>query len=173
MKSQVIDNSNLSAKVYFRRKYITNFDNVLNCFAGFNLIYKNIKCNITNIDVRPIHNLVGDNRKYLLGLDLSKFDVIDLDAYGIPYDQLEIIFNKNYQGKIFYTFIQASFGALPIKLLEKVGYSRKMIIKIPTLFNKKGHEIFKRYLTLHGIKHIIYYQNNRKFYGYFEIKNPV
>lgn len=131
--------------------------------------------NIIGIDTHPYkkNTLKGDNRKYLTTLSLSTFDVIDLDAYGCPFDQLQILFDRQYTGRVFVTFIQTVMKILPFKLLETYGYSREMIRQCPTLFNSHGLRILKNYLAQQGIKEIAYYAvdipHTPKYYLTFQI----
>lgn len=67
------------------------------------------------------------------------------------------------------TAIQAGMGKLPDDLLIRLGYTKAMIKKIPTLFNTKGVDKLKNYLYLVGIKSITGYFINRKNYFYFKI----
>lgn len=142
---------------------------VLDAFAGEQIIWRwIIKYHKYNIDYFPIDNIdyeifgiKGDNIEYLLSLDLNKFDVIDLDCYGIPFKQLEIIFQKKYSGIIFITFIQSIYGGLPHGMLKEIGYKSEMFEKIPAIFNKKGFNKFKEYLAKNGIKEIEYVNPSR------------
>lgn len=60
-------------------------------------------------------------------------------------------------------------GKLPNELLISLGYTKEMIRKIPTLFNRNGVEKLKNYLSLYDIKQIIGYFIDRKNYFYFII----
>lgn len=97
-------------------------------------------------------------------MDLSKYNIIDLDSYGIPFNQLEVIFSKRYTGIIFITFVQSRQGALPQKFLLNLGYSLQMIQKIPTLFYRNGFDKFKEYLALNKITEIYYKEIINKYY---------
>lgn len=171
------NNSYLYIKQEFRKKNIRNlkYKNVLDAFCGNSEIWRDIKKDsYIGIDENLTDeiNLKGDNKKYLGILDLSKFNIIDLDAYGIPFYQLELIFNnKTLKNNtiIFFTFIQSIFGLMPKKLLCLYGYTEKMIEKIPTLFNKRGFKIFKWYLALRGVRKIEYIKIDNKIYGMFSI----
>jgi hypothetical protein len=99
-------------------------------------------------------------------MNLDKYDIIDLDAYGVPFRQLEVIFRKKYRGILFVTFIQNIFGALPVRMLTKIGYTKNMIKKCPTLFNRNGIEKFKQYLAINDIKKVIIINKNNKKYIY-------
>lgn len=174
------DNSYLIEKIKLRIDALPRKKNikVLAAYGGDNLIWNNIQ-NIMpekRIDVDLIEikkksgvYMKGDNLKYLPSLDLKKYDVIDLDAYGIPYEQMEIIFKKNYTGIVIVTYIQSVLGKLPNKFLEKIGYSRAMIRKCGSLFSKNGFDKVKKYLSKNKIKKIKYYKFDRKLYFYFTL----
>jgi hypothetical protein len=174
------DNSYFNEKVQLRIDSLPNKDEifVLDCFAGTGRIWKQVKkISGKNIQVLSIEKeqgknktaLVGSNLKYLNVLDLDKFDIIDLDAYGIPYAQLNIIFKRRYHGIIHVTAIQSGMGQLPKGLIEDIGYTPEMIKKIKSIFNTKGIEKLKNYLYLHSIQSIEGYFIDRKNYFYFTI----
>ena len=94
--------------------------------------------------------------------------MIDFDSYGVPFKQLEEIFKKEYKGVIVCTFIQTLYGCLPRRMLYKLGYTKQMIDKIPSLFNRKGLDKFINYLYLYDIKQITGYFINQKNYFYFK-----
>jgi spore coat polysaccharide biosynthesis predicted glycosyltransferase SpsG len=151
---------------------------VIDAYSGKGTIWKNIqkrtesKILILKIDKEKKQNdfmLLGENEKFLSSLDLNKFDVIDLDAYGVPYEQLKIIFEKKYRGVVFVTFIQSIMGRLPNDFLIDCGYTLQMINKCPTLFGRKGWTLFKNWLSSHGIKKINYRCHARKHYLSFMI----
>jgi len=102
------------------------------------------------------------------GLELSRFDIIDLDAYGSPYKQLKSVFASNYGGYVCCTFIQTMAGRLDNELLENLGYTKKMIEKIPTLFSRNGLSKMMTYLNTNGINEIVGYFSGRKNYFYFK-----
>ena len=169
------DNSYLNSKINLRVNHLPDQQSikVLDCFAGRSRIWKEINkksnkdINVVGIDrISYGSTLRGDNIKYLKGMNLNKYDIIDLDAYGVPFRQLEIVFQKKYKGILFITFIQSIFGRLPVRMLEKIGYTRKMIKKCPTLFNRNGIEKFKQYLAINGIKKITIINKNNKKYLY-------
>ena len=150
------DNSFLGDKIELRVKHLPDKERiqVLDCFAGDGIIWKNIKeqskkqIKVIGIDKSKRSGLYlhGDNRKFIKTMMLEQFDIIDLDAYGVPYEQLKIIFDREFKGIIFVTFIQSLFGGLPRRMLYEIGYTKEMINKIPSLFNKNGFEKFKRFL---------------------------
>lgn len=174
------DNSYFNEKVMLRINHLPKTDTirVLDCFSGTGSIWKEVKKrtgrNIITIGIE-IENgknnlsLKGKNNKYLSILDLSKFNIIDLDAYGVPFSQLEILFKRKYKGIVFVTAIQSGMGKLPNGMLQSIGYTDKMIKKIPTLFNTNFLAKLKQYLYLRGVRSIDGYFIGRKNYFVFNI----
>ncbi len=150
---------------------------ILEAFAGDGALWGHIqkkypdkKFNILRIDAKPDKKgtyLKGDNVKFMASMDLRSFDIIDLDAYGSPFEQLEIVFKSGYQGPVICTFIQTMTGQLNRNFLAQLGYTRTMIKKCPTLFNFNGFDKLKSYLALNGVKSVLYYSKNRKNYFSF------
>jgi len=168
------DNSYLSDKVALRVKHLPGGDQirVLDCYAGDGKVWAAVqklsgkKISRLPIDIRDDigFSLIGDNLIYLESMNLNKFDIIDLDAYGVPVDQLEIIFRRKYSGAVFVTFIQSLYGQMPKSLLNKIGFTEAMIEKCPTIFNKRGWAYFKEYLALRGVDKIYHRSHARKHY---------
>ncbi len=177
------DNSYFEEKVMIRLHSLRNFNadslNVLEAFAGDGLIWEEVRSNfdrkvsILKIDIKEKAGvyLKGDNLKYLTSIDLSKFHLIDLDAYGSPYPQLKVLFNREYKGIVHCTFIQSGMGKLNDEMLINIGYSHSMIKKVPTMFNRDGLEKFCQYLSMNGVKEIFGYFLHRKNYFYFYLDN--
>lgn len=181
MKSHQTDNSHFEEKVLLRIEMLPDVNplRVLDMFSGQGLIWKEVRnrtgkdIRVVSVDVKSIKNrivLTGDNRKYRF--DYNAFDVIDLDAYGVPFDQLEDLFLRCRSTMVVYvTYIQSQYGRLPVKMLNAIGYSKAMVNKIPTLFNRDGQKKFLNYLATRGVKNIKIYdtQNHRKTYAGFII----
>jgi len=117
--------------------------------------------------------LQGDNMKFLMGLNLNQYDIIDLDAWGSPSKQLEYIIRSGYHGIIHCTFIQTGYGGVGNKILNALGYSDTMIKKCPSLFNRHGFKKFLAFLALKGVKEVSYHSTARgrsqKNYLYFTV----
>lgn len=185
MSKRQTDNSFLQDKIALRLNHIPRKDKlyVLDAYGGDGYIWNAIKKKypgeilLLRCDHKPGKRgayLRGDNLKFLKSLDLSVFDVIDLDAYGYPHAQLKEVFTQHarypFDAVIFVTAIQVNVGALPYGLLEELNYPRKMIKKCPTLFNANGIEKMKRFLALHGVTTINRRSHGRKHYFHFELK---
>lgn len=151
---------------------------MLDCFSGHGWVWgavqaaTNTSITVTQLDKREDKTgayLKGNSLKFLKTMDLSKFDLIDLDAYGTPIQELEVIFEKKYKGVVHVTFIQSVLGKLPTKMLTDLGYTAEMITKCPTLFNKNGFEKLCKWLKTKGLNDILYIQLKRKSYLYFNL----
>jgi len=172
------NNSYLGNKVELRINHIPEKTVVLDCFGGKGLIWKAVekitgktvkRIGIDKIDYDTGFFLDGDNLAFMKTIDLSKFNVIDLDAYGVPYEQLKILFERNYSGVVFVTFIQSIFGMIPKMLLVDIGFTEKMIVRCPTLFGKRGWQYFLEWLALKGVRAVTHRSHNRKHYLVFKI----
>lgn len=157
------DNKYLADKVALRLNHLPEGKvRVLDCYAGRGIVWSAVRSltdqpiEVLGIDVRRREGFMfeGDNLAYLKQLDLSRFEVVDLDAYGVPYQQLALLFERGYAGTIFVTFIQSQFGELSHGLLLDLGYTQAMIEKCPALLNRQGWTKFKRWLAIRGVPFI-------------------
>jgi len=178
------DNSFPEEKIGLRTKHLPDKRKirVLDCFAGDGTIWQSVQMQteksliVTSIEKEDRGSalaLKGDNVKWLRVLDLSKFDVIDLDAYGVPFRQLEILFGRirKRTGKmhVFVTYIQRQPGVLPFGMLDILGYPRSMIRKCPTMFYREGWKKFLLYLGKRGVTEVIHRSYQKKHYLFFRI----
>lgn len=184
MNKGQIDNSFFVEKVRLRIDNLPDKEplRVLDLYAGQGKIWDEVRkktgmqIKVLGIEKKKINGkiyLQGDNNKFRM--DYDQFDVIDLDAYGIPFDQMQRVFISSIREKtIFITFIPTYWGALPHGLLVALGYSRRMIKKIPTLFNRHAPVKLMRYLASHGVTQVKIYtsQDHRKNYLCVKINEP-
>jgi hypothetical protein len=156
-------------------------DKILDCYHGNGIIWDKIKGK-KRVEVIGIEKekgkgsiaIYGKCEKVIPHLDLSVFNIIDCDAYGIPYKALEaLFFNKTLKDGtvIFYTFIQSVLGRSDTKMFWHIGISKIMLNKCPTLFSKIAFDCFKEFLRRNGVNVIYdaFYHDgtSRKHYGYF------
>jgi len=176
------DNSYTADKIALRINYLPVKDelNILDCFGGHGVIWKaiqrkyNKKINRVAIDSRNDlldFHLHGDNIKILSGMNLDKFDVIDLDSYGIPYNQLKIVFDKKFKGIVFVTAIYSKMGGVHKDMLIDIGFTREMMKKSKTIYGARGFEYFLEWLALNGIKRIVHRSKARKHYLMFDTED--
>lgn len=176
------DNDLLEAKVALRiRNLPPGPIRVLDAYGGHGVVWSEIirrtkRSDIVRVAIdkeRRPGALRGNNMKYLRSLDLRQFQVIDLDAYGVPFDQTEIVLRRGFRGVVFFTFIQSVMGMIPAKLSESQGISRAMLGTCPTLFAGLGWELWKDWLAQRGVKRLTWVESGgstdkaRKHYGVF------
>ena len=174
------DNSYLEEKVQLRLDTVNLIDkqviNVLECYAGDGYIWSEIRLrtkkeiNVLRIDQKPDKKgiyLKGENIKYIKSMDFSQFDIVDLDAYGIPFAQLQIVFERKFKGYVHVTAIQSGKGALPYALFEANGIPARMYKKSPLLFSKHLIQKLGHYLHENGVEKITGFFIDRKNYFYF------
>lgn len=184
MSSARTDNSYFETKVKLRQDNLPKGRcRVLDCFGGTGRIWDTIRRRNPKKKIKVLRierergkggvYLLGDNSKFLQSLNPDQFDVIDLDSYGVPYKQLNWLFEAAHgrPTTIFVTFIQSIYGCLPTGFLADLGYSRTMVRKCPALFNRNGLEKLKLYLADKGVKEIKHYSDHsgQKHYLYFQI----
>lgn len=166
-------------KVSLRLNNLPEKDNicVLDAYAGKGLIWNAIKkrtdksikvLQVDKVD-HPNVDITTDNLKVLSGINLSRFDIIDLDAYGCPFAQLQILFNHNYAGKVFVTYIQTHHGALPHGILKQSGFTKEMIRKSQTLFTSNPLSVMEQFLSNNGISSYKIKYLDRKHYMCFDV----
>jgi hypothetical protein len=90
---------------------------VLDAYAGSGRMWSAVRRHyhdrliITSVDTRRFtSNIAGDNRRVIAGMDLSRFDVIDLDSYGVPGEQVKLVAEGGYRGPLIWTCILAGMG---------------------------------------------------------------
>lgn len=148
---------------------------VLDAFAGSGRIWAEIEKRTgrqiarLSIDKKPGADIRGDNIRILRALDLSRFDVIDLDAYGVPVAQLRAVFAGGFRGMLFLTVVFSQFGAVPNDLLSALGYPPAMLRKIRTMFDRNGPQKFLDWLALQGVSRAWIRSNPHRQHNYLAI----
>jgi hypothetical protein len=168
------DNDFIRDKMDLRVAHLPDGDiTVLDCFSGKGMIWRGVqkitgrKISTLPIDIRndlTSFHLDGHNQQFMMTMDLSRFNVIDLDAYGVPHEQLQILFDRKYSGTVFVTFIQSFYGKMPLAILRGVGFIDEMIEKSPTLFGRRGWDYFRQWLAANGVTRIHHRSHHRKHY---------
>lgn len=153
--------------------------NVLEAYGGEGVLWGAVqrRCPDKTIKILSIDKnkykrvqLQGENIKFMKSMDLSVFDIIDLDAYGSPAKQLEIVFEKNFKGVVHCTFIQSMSGNMDHIILKANGFTKAMINQCPSLFTHNGIDKFLNYLGLRGVKSVKIASKMRKNYLFFSLK---
>jgi len=173
----------LADKVALRANHLPEQSplSVLDAYAGQGIVWnavkkisgREIRVLPVDMDLGTVFGLWGDNCVYLESLDLERFDIIDLDAYGMPYEQLAILFRRHYCGYVFVTFIQSDYnpyGGTPRGLLCGVGFTQKMIEKSPVLYGRRAYQYLLEWLAIQGVKKVWHRGYIRKHYLGFEMQ---
>jgi hypothetical protein len=176
---QKTDNDHLSKKLALRMFAVDailsrgkSTVRVLDCFAGngvlWRLMRKEYGHRIDHVGIDKAwkngSRYLGDNRRYLRVLALDEYNLIDLDAYGVPYEQMDIIARRRFKGTIIGTFIQCAYGGLPFAMLNELGYPRRMVERVTKLFYRGGWRKWSAFLRLLGHDEVYVYHCANKHY---------
>jgi hypothetical protein len=138
--------------------------NVLECYGGEGILWNEVKklapgkkIKVLSMDKNKYKKvqLQGNNEKFIRSLDVNKFDLIDLDAWGNPFDLLEFIINQGYSGVIHITEINSTLGCIKNLVLNEAGITSNMYRTCQTIFKSKQERLNFNYLYSRGIKKII------------------
>ena len=172
------DNTELKNKIKLRKLGIQGLDTVkvLDLFAGENKIWRNIKTDRyygIELEKGKGKNLYANNLKVIPSLNLSEFNVIDCDSYGIPFEQIGSIYKNKTLKKgtvIIYTCISNPLSSMNKQCLKMFNLE-KMYRKNRVLINKLSISLFFEMLRKKGIKKVTEYEikgTYTKKYGFFK-----
>ena len=140
-KGEKVDNSCAALKAQLRRAYLPPDARVLDLFAGHGEMYRRAYAgNVSNyygVDKQVVHDAalctLGDNIKFVCQNDITKYNVFDLDAYGIPWDLFFLIIKRLKKGE--YIFFLTD--GLPVQLDKSRGYLLSKIIRATERFARR------------------------------------
>lgn len=146
------DNTHTPEKLYLRNRLVQLLGKshltVLDAYSGTGLLWQqvvdanpDVEFDITSVEKKRNERtdvIVGDNLKVMPGLDLSSFDLIDLDAYGWPYAQLALCAEHAPGVPVTVTCIHSTVGQIPRKVLAAQGIPDDWPTKSPSLFTRLG-----------------------------------
>lgn len=183
MTKTLTDNSFFEEKVAIRIKHLPDKENisVLDCFAGKSCLWKEVgkrtnkKIEYVGIEKEKQKNykcICGDNLKVIPILDLSQFDIIDVDAYGVPNKQMILISKAGYKGTVFFTSILVGFRSQPHDVLLANGISKESARKCVSIYVSHYREMFLYFLSTLFSSHVIRYiePHRDKLYGVIKPK---
>lgn len=98
--------------------------------------------------------LQGDNLKWMRGMDLSVFDIIDLDAYGNCYWQIEELKRQGYCGTVICTWIVSIMSPTLMEVMRVIGMGPEMLKAAPTLCAELSPEAVFAYIEKTGVNQI-------------------
>ena len=173
------ENHSVHHKVELRKQAVGHLKTikVLDLFAGNNTLWSYVKTDRyygVEKEKNKGKNLTADNMRVIGSLDLSGFNVIDCDSYGIPFNQISEIFKNETLQKgtvIIYTCITNKMSGLNKECLKMYNLG-KIYKKAKTLINARAIEMFYGMLYKNGIRKVKEFEINTHFikkYGYFEV----
>lgn len=166
-------------------KIQTSEINVLDAFHAEGELWKAVRervtktITITGIEVDKEKKskefvINGDNKKMLKVIDISVYDVIDLDAYTSPYEQIKAIhFNPTLKKGTVVIYTKIMNGMLFSKKLIEEIIPKAMIKKSPMYFGKYRDDAFYSFLNKLGVEEIKGYKiedTMKKEYCYYIVK---
>ncbi len=180
LQSTKTDNKSIANKLFIRRKAICGLEevNVLDLFGGRNVLWNNLPTDrYFGVEVAEGKgkNLKADSHRIFDTLDIGKFNVIDVDSYGISFDIYKKILrsDKVRSGTIvIYTAITNEFTKIQNEAKKEFGF-QKFYDKAPSLFNARAIEFFYEMLAQYDVQEVNYYEvkdHFTKHYGYFRVK---
>ena len=172
MRQVFTENSHLRTKVRLRLELIGQLKRknlyVLDAYAGQGIVWKEIQrqrpdLTITTVGIekRKYVNpnvIMGDNRKAMKGMDLTVFDLIDLDAFGCPWEQLAIASERAPDVPVVLTHISVTLGPVPKGLLKAAGLPSEWFesMAVPqALFGRMRWHWWDVYCTKLGYQHCV------------------
>lgn len=184
MQRRKSDNSHYAAKRMLRRIAVSKVPeaSVLDCFAGEGLLWSGIEtARYVGIEKSKSKNIIpntirGDNLRVIPSLDLSGFNIFDLDSYGDPSPQLRCLARKKEQIRkgsiILYTFIFGPRNRISNQILTPRFEGVSRILETPALSCVLADALFGNLLTdLFGVRQTYEYAFRDgglyKRYGFF------
>ena len=173
------DNANIESKINLRKMATAELNElrVLDLFAGENKLWTSFQ-KARYFGVEKVKgkgkNLNTDNIRVIQSLDLSEFNVIDLDSYGIPANQIYELYQNDTLQKgtvIVYTCITNKMSRLN-KRIVKMFNLHDIYAKSETMINEYAVDLFYGMLYNLGVRNIFEYQIHsryEKYYGFFEV----
>lgn len=151
-----------AAKVALRLNVLPEPDGrparVLDAYAGDHDIWDTADevrpgLEVLHIEQKPTRktDLSGNNLRYLASMDLSRFDLIDLDAWGQPAAQVSAIVDRGYQGVITWTCITSNMGVPTGEILVADGIDPEWLSVSRKIFDASSLERrWLNFLAVHG-----------------------
>ena len=173
------DNHSIPDKLFLRRKATEGLEqlNILDLYAGNNILWNNFdRARYYGIEIVPGKgcNLTADCHRIISSLDLSGFNVIDCDSYGIPFDVVQQIFENPTLAPgtvIVYTAISNKMSSVSRRCLDMFGLT-ELSRQSRTLVNGLAINLFYAALERWGVDVVHRYtlkSTYTKHYGYFVV----
>lgn len=176
---KITDNTKIGQKIFLRREATKNFEHirVLDLFAGNNRLWRSFQVEkyfgIEKEKGKGKGNLNADNIKVIPALDLSSYNVIDCDSYGMPVKQIDLIHKNKTLKKgtvIIYTAIGSPLSGTNKELIRMANLDQ-IYKKTKGLVNARSGELFYGFLYSLGVRTVYEYEVKgtayKKRYGFY------
>jgi hypothetical protein len=114
--------------------------------------------------------LQGDNLKWMAGMDLNKFNVIDLDAFGNCYHQLQEMKRQKYSGVVICTWITSVMSPTNSEVMNEIGITDDILKACPSICAELSREAIFSYIKnvigVYEIYEVIQEEKNKKKQGF-------
>lgn len=153
-----VDNDHQPSKIAVRRLAVESLGEprpirVLDAYHGYGKMWEKMgdampdwTFNVYGVDNqhRGAGTIRADNVRLLEALDLSKFDLIDLDAYGWPTKQLRLVAAGAPDVAVVTTRIHQRLGQVPHDILDDLNFALPKAV--PTLLQRLSEELWEAWL---------------------------
>lgn len=167
-----VDNDGLEEKIRLRVMHLPDADylRVLDAYSGRGVLWSEIKrrtgrdLSVTRCDKKPgLPGLYvrGDNMKTLSAMDVKRFDVIDLDAYGSPVEQIAFVLDRGFAGIVFATICGHGLAPTPKVLTVGLGIPDEWYGVFSTKFSN-GRANYKYHLQWLGSRGVRFHHRISK-----------
>lgn len=134
--SKKTDNDHVATKIALRTLAVTSLGaprpiRVLDAYHGHGRLWEStiaqlpegwtVKVFGIDKEQRSAGTLRGDNTRIMQSLRLDTFDIIDLDAYGWPVDQLALVAREAPLVPVLTTRIHIALGQIPNRIIDDLG----------------------------------------------------
>lgn len=172
------DNHYLADKVALRCKYSPWLDDrplrVLDVCGGHGVVWRCVMAETgrkiarhaidKRTDLSEMH-WHGDNLAVIQSVDVSDYDVVDIDAYGTPAEHLMLLSQRQFQGVVFVTMIQEIAGRMPSAVMSAIGLPMAAQTLAPSLIARRGWEYYCEFLSTIGVRSLVHRSKGRKHYA--------
>jgi len=181
-----VDNTSLARKVVLRNTYLPDDEEiaVLDAFTSNGLVWKQLEVlnpettfHIARID-KESHKkgfyIRSENTRFFGSTNLSVYDVIDLDHYGVPIKQMEIVLDHSFEKRVevFVTANTIVLSKLPPSMLKVIGFTDAMIDKSLYLCSCNVENKILGYLSRRGVNRVdvLSIINDSGYHGYLHFR---
>ena len=143
------DNAKINAKIDLRNNILNLFEEkkVLEVFCGSGEMYRDVwhvADSYTGVDIKKQfderNTICGDALKVVSTIDIDNYNIFDIDAYGSPYEVLNVILNRYQGGSKRLAFILTDGINMDLKM-GRICKGVRSIIDIDSHILKKANNI--------------------------------